>query len=40
MMTATALSDLFVTMCYGLWLFLVAMGHVWRDAKAQLGASL
>lgn len=39
-MTATALSDLAITMCYGLWLFLVAMGHVWRDARQQLMGSM
>jgi hypothetical protein len=39
-MTATALSDLFVTACYGLYVFLLAMSSVWRDARQQLGASL
>lgn len=39
-MIATRWSDLFIAACYGLWVFTVAMGHVWRDARQQLGASL
>jgi len=38
-MTNTALSDFLIAAVYGVWLFLVAFGHVWRDARQQLGAS-
>lgn len=39
-MTHTALSDMFITGCYFTWLAMLAVGSAWRDARAQLGASL
>jgi hypothetical protein len=39
-MTATALSDFAIAFTYGLYVFLVGLGHTWRDARQQLGASL
>jgi hypothetical protein len=39
-MTATALSDFAIAFTYGLYVFLLALGSVWRDARQQLGASL